>query len=51
MFTVPFAMGRLPGWSEHWLEQRSDSEVRINRPRQVYTGGTQRTYAPIDSRK
>ncbi|HEY3215740.1 MAG TPA: citrate synthase [Candidatus Eisenbacteria bacterium] len=51
MFTVMFAMGRLPGWIAHWLEMRHDPESRIARPRQVYTGATLRPYRPIGSRK
>ena len=50
MFTVMFAMGRLPGWIAHWLEMRSDPATRIARPRQVYTGPTQRTYVPASAR-
>ncbi len=38
MFPVLFAIGRLPGWIAHWLEQRNSSEARIGRPRQVYVG-------------
>lgn len=41
MFTVIFAIGRLPGWIAHWREQHEDSTSRIVRPRQVYTGPTQ----------
>ena len=42
MFTVMFVIGRLPGWIAHWREQRSDSALRIARPRQVYIGPTPR---------
>ena len=42
MFTVMFALGRLPGWLAHWKEQRDDPKARINRPRQIYTGATER---------
>jgi citrate synthase len=49
MFTVMFAIGRMPGWIAHWKEA-FDSKSRINRPRQVYTGHTQRDYVPIDQR-
>ena len=38
MFTVLFAIGRLPGWIAHWYEQNGDPDARIARPRQVYTG-------------
>lgn len=44
MFTVLFALGRLPGWIAHWLEQQRDPATKINRPRQVYTGPTKRDY-------
>jgi citrate synthase len=50
MFTVMFAIGRLPGWIAHWKEQHSDPSTRIARPRQVYTGPTQVDYVPIEQR-
>ncbi|MFC2085995.1 citrate/2-methylcitrate synthase, partial [Bacteroidota bacterium] len=50
MFTVMFAMGRLPGWIAQWLEMKSDPSTRIHRPRQVYTGETRRPYVPIADR-
>jgi citrate synthase len=50
MFTVLFALGRLPGWIAHWREMITDSDTKIGRPRQVYTGATDRTYAAIGSR-
>jgi citrate synthase len=50
MFTVMFAIGRLPGWMAHWLELRKDPDFRIARPRQVYTGATKRPYMPIERR-
>jgi len=50
MFTVMFTMGRLPGWIAQWLEMRSDPAFRIGRPRQVYTGSTERRYVPVDQR-
>ena len=50
MFTVLFAMGRLPGWISHWKEMHKDPATKIGRPRQIYTGATQRPYTPIDSR-
>ena len=43
MFTVMFALGRLPGWIAQWKEMRDDPKGRIYRPRQVYTGATQRS--------
>jgi citrate synthase len=49
MFTVMFALGRLPGWIAHWKEMR-DQGSRINRPRQIYTGATERAYVPADQR-
>ena len=45
MFTVMFALGRLPGWIAHWKEMREEG-ARINRPRQIYTGATQRHFLP-----
>ena len=44
MFTVLFAIGRMPGWIAHWLEMRDDPDGRIHRPRQIYTGATVRDY-------
>ena len=45
MFTVLFAIGRLPGWIAHWQEARGDSNTKIGRPQQLYTGHPQR---PLD---
>jgi len=42
MFTVMFALGRLPGWIAHWKEMNGDRGTKINRPRQVYVGATER---------
>ena len=50
MFTVMFAMGRLSGWIAHWLEMRHDPAFRIGRPRQIYTGATERRYVPPEKR-
>ncbi|HLX10061.1 MAG TPA: citrate synthase [Thermoanaerobaculia bacterium] len=50
MFTVMFALGRLPGWLAHWKEMRDDPKTRINRPRQIYTGAPQREFVPFDRR-
>jgi citrate synthase len=50
MFTVMFALGRLPGWIAHWLEQRNAPGTRINRPRQIYTGETARPWIKLDNR-
>ena len=43
MFTVMFALGRLPGWLAHWKEMTDSPDFRINRPRQIYTGHTKRS--------
>ncbi len=51
MFTVMFALGRLPGWIAHWMEMHSEGDGRIGRPRQIYTGETERPYVPMDQRK
>ncbi|NOU36973.1 MAG: citrate synthase [Kiritimatiellaceae bacterium] len=51
MFTVMFAIGRLPGWIAQWLEMQNDSDTRIARPRQVYTGPNLRKVVPIAKRK
>jgi citrate synthase len=50
MFTVIFAIGRMPGWIAHWKEQQDTPGGRIIRPRQVYTGATERDYVPIEQR-
>src|SRR5690606_35028173 len=50
MFTVLFALGRLPGWIAQWKEMNEDPKGRIGRPRQIYTGHTERDYIPIDQR-
>jgi citrate synthase len=50
MFTVMFALGRLPGWIAHWLEQRGTPGARISRPRQIYTGAKARPWLPLDKR-
>ena len=50
MFTVMFAMGRLPGWIAHFLEMRRDPDFRIGRPRQVYTGAGERSFVAMDKR-
>ena len=43
MFTVMFALGRLPGWLAHWKEMINSPDFKINRPRQIYTGHTKRS--------
>jgi citrate synthase len=50
MFTVMFAIGRLPGWISQWRESMNDPDWRIARPRQIYTGPIKRDYIPIDER-
>jgi citrate synthase len=50
MFTVMFALGRLPGWIAHWKEM-TESSAKIGRPRQIYTGPTLTDYVPIDDRR
>ncbi len=50
MFTVLFALGRLPGWIAQWREMINDPATKIGRPRQVYTGATERAFVPIDQR-
>ena len=51
MFTVLFAIGRLPGWIAHWKEMMEDSSTKIGRPRQIYTGPTERAYVALEDRK
>ena len=50
MFTVMFALGRMPGWIANWKEIAENPKSRIHRPRQIYTGETERTYVPIKKR-
>ncbi len=50
MFTVMFALGRLPGWISHWKEMWDDPNWRIGRPRQVYVGPTSRDFLKIEDR-
>ena len=51
MFTVIFAMARTAGWLSHWMEMMSEPDLRIARPRQLYTGPTLREYAPMLERQ
>ncbi len=51
MFTVLFAMGRLPGWIAHWMEMHHSPSKKICRPRQVYTGPNLREFVSIEKRK
>ena len=50
MFTVIFAIGRIPGWIANWREVHLDPKGRIYRPRQLYTGPTKREYVSVDKR-
>ena len=50
MFTVMFALGRLPGWIAQWKEMRNAEKPRIYRPRQIYTGVAKRDFIPLDKR-
>ena len=50
MFTVLFALGRLPGWIAHWREMMADPQNKIGRPRQLYTGEGERSFVPIEKR-
>ncbi|HEY2031125.1 MAG TPA: citrate synthase [Myxococcales bacterium] len=50
MFTVMFALGRLPGWIAHWKEMIEDPATKIGRPRQIYTGPTEQHYVPMEQR-
>ena len=50
MFPTLFTIGRLPGWIAHWHEMIRDPDARLARPRQIYTGPTERDYVPIQDR-
>jgi len=50
MFTVIFAIGRMPGWIAHWRELAANPKQKIHRPRQIYTGATERFYIPLEKR-
>ena len=50
MFTVMFAIGRLPGWIAQWKESQDDPNWKLCRPRQIYTGPTETDYVPIEER-
>jgi citrate synthase len=50
MFTVMFALGRLPGWIAHWKEMVEDPNTKIGRPRQVYTGHKARKFTALEQR-
>jgi citrate synthase len=51
MFTVLFAIGRLPGWISQWYELHSDASQKIGRPRQIYTGATLQKFVPMNARE
>ena len=51
MFTVMFSIARTVGWVAHWLEMIGDPSMRIGRPRQLYTGPTQRDYVSVNQRE
>jgi len=51
MFTVMFAIGRLPGWIAQWKENNDDPEQKITRPRQIYMGNTSACYVPLSKRQ
>ena len=51
MFTVMFAIGRMPGWIAQWREMRAESGNKIHRPRQIYVGEKERHYVPVEKRK
>jgi citrate synthase len=51
MFTVLFALGRLPGWIAQWREMIGDPANKLGRPRQIYTGSAERTYVPVEQRQ
>jgi len=50
MFTVIFAIGRMPGWIANYKEVMDDAQARISRPRQIYTGQSLNHYVPIKDR-
>jgi len=50
MFTVMFAIGRLPGWIAQWKESVDDPQWKLSRPRQIYTGPLKTEYTPIEKR-
>ena len=50
MFTVMFALGRVPGWIAQWKEMHEDKKHKIARPRQLFTGPNKRNYVPINER-
>jgi citrate synthase len=51
MFTVLFALARTAGWVAHWQESMQEADAKIGRPRQLYTGPTERSFVSLDKRK
>jgi citrate synthase len=51
MFTVMFAIGRLPGWIAHWKELNESPDMKLGRPRQIYVGSPLTPYVPVDGRQ
>jgi citrate synthase len=51
MFTVLFAVGRMPGWLAQWNEMIADNDQKISRPRQIYVGHDERAYVPMSRRR
>jgi citrate synthase len=51
MYTVMFALGRLPGWIAHWKEMHDQGGNKIGRPRQIYEGEVLTNYRPLAERK
>jgi citrate synthase len=51
MFTVLFAVARTVGWVAQWTEMNEDAEAKLMRPRQLFTGATERHYVPLDKRR
>jgi citrate synthase len=51
MFTVMFAIGRLPGWIAQWKEMNESPNFKIGRPRQIYIGPKETPYTPLGARK
>jgi citrate synthase len=50
MFTVMFAIGRLPGWISQWKESMETPHWKMQRPRQIYIGSKEREYVPLEKR-
>jgi citrate synthase len=51
IFTALFALARTAGWVAHWQESMRETDAKIGRPRQLYTGATARDFVPVDKRK